>query len=145
MRIARTGEGDWRAAVADYMALYVPETLASLAGDRTSDLAVLTDALGLPVSAQAIEIPGIAFKRAQLLRFEGRPLAQIAYLDPVTGPMAFCFTRMRTDEAPLRTERRRDMNLAYWSSHEHAFLVVGRRSAEDLTGIATRLRARFTV
>lgn len=138
-----SADRNWRAVVANYMMLYAPETLSNLPHTELSqdqEISTVSSAIGLPLSAQAINIPGAAFKRAQLLRLGAKPLAQIAYLDPVAGPMALCVIPSTSGPAEPQSERREGLNLVYWSSDKHAFLVIGHNSADALKDIAARLR-----
>lgn len=141
---ASSADQNWRAVVANYMMLYAPETLSHLPHTDLSEeqeIATVSSAIGLPLSAQAIAIPGAAFKRAQLLRLRGKPLAQIAYLDPVAGPMALCVIPSTNGSAEPQSEQREGLNLVFWSSDKHSFLVIGHNSADALKDIAARLRS----
>ncbi|KHA70492.1 transcriptional regulator [Pseudomonas chlororaphis] len=126
---------NWRALVGDYMALYVPQTLDHLPTDEASQRAQLrtVDArLGLNLSPATLKLPGAEFKRAQMLEYDGVPIAQIVYLDLKHGPLALCVTRSNSGSQPLAHERRHAMNVVYWTEREHAWMLIGRNPASDL-------------
>ena len=109
---------NWRGLVADYMALYVPQTLDHLPSDEATQRAQLRtiDArLGLNLSPAQLSLPRTELKRAQILEYDGVPIAQITYLDPVHGPMALCITRSNSGSRHFAQERRHGMNMVYWS------------------------------
>jgi hypothetical protein len=117
------------------MALYTPRTLENLSADPGSHLAQLNSVgrqLGLPLSPEAISLPGAEFRRAQILDYDGVLIGQLTYLDPRHGPLALCITAAKKGAAPMATEQRRGMNVVFWSSPTHAFMLIGRNPFEDL-------------
>lgn len=146
--LSQKDEGsEWRAVVAEYIALYTPETLAGpvpAADAQTAQLARLDDKLGLSLSPEAISLPGIDFKRAQLLQYDSKPLAQIAYLDPETGPMALCIVASDAGRREPDLENRKGMNVVYWSNATHAFMLIGHAPADRMSEIADAVRGKIT-
>lgn len=66
------GQG-WRASVAEYMALYTPQTLENLSLDPASHTAQLTAVgaqLGVSLSPESVSLPGAEFRRAQILDYD---------------------------------------------------------------------------
>lgn len=125
----------WRASVAEYMALYTPQTLENLSADPDSLIAQLSSVgrqLGLPLSPEAISLPGAEFRRAQILDYDGVLIGQLTYLDPRHGPLALCITSAKKGLMPMATEQRRGMNVVFWSNPTHAFMLIGRNPFEDL-------------
>ncbi len=138
---------EWRAVVAEYLALYTTDTLSAPPGDRNAQAAQLTDVgskLGLSLTPEAVALPGIGFRRAQVLEYDGKPLAQIAYLDPETGPMALCIVPSNNGAAAPDMERRRGMNVVYWSNATHAFMLIGHDSADRMKALADSVREKLT-
>ncbi|WP_064681063.1 anti-sigma factor family protein [Rhizobium bangladeshense] len=136
---------EWRAVVAEYISLYTAETLAGPTPARESQaaqLAPLDDKLGLSLSPEAVSLPGVDFKRALLLQYDGKPLAQIGYLDPETGPMALCIVRSDAGPKAPDLESRKGMNVVYWSNGRHAFMLIGHAAADRMAAIADGLRGR---
>lgn len=137
---------NWRALVADYMSLYIPQTLEHLPVDPAAQLAqlqIIDQRLGLPLTPAQLELEQPRFKRAQLLEYDGVPIAQITYLDPLHGPFALCITRSNNGPQAPAHEVRHGMNIVYWSGLNHAYLVIGRNSPEELEGMAVLLRSRL--
>lgn len=138
---------NWRALVGDYMALYVPQTLDHLPTDEATQRAQLrsVDArLGLNLSPATLKLPGAEFKRAQLLEYDGVPIAQIVYLDHRHGPLALCVTRSNSGSQPLANERRHGMNVVHWAEREHAWMLIGHVPTADLQARAQLLRSRLS-
>ncbi|CAI8703215.1 Transcriptional regulator [Pseudomonas sp. IT-P74] len=138
---------NWRGLVADYMALYVPETLDHLPGDEAAQRAQLRtiDArLGLNLAPAKLSLPRAEFKRAQILEYDGAPIAQITYLDPVHGPMALCVTRSNSGSRHFAREQRRELNIVYWADMEHAWMLIGHQPMADLEEMAKTLRSRLS-
>lgn len=125
----------WRASVAEYMVLYTPQTLDHLSSDVNSHIAQLDSVgkqLGLPLSLAAVTLPGAEFRRAQILDYEGVLIGQLTYLDPRHGPLALCITAEKNGRAKLASEERMGLNVVYWSSPGHAFMLIGKNPFEDL-------------
>ncbi|MBY2942137.1 MULTISPECIES: anti-sigma factor family protein [Rhizobium] len=144
---AKDENSEWRAVVADYISLYTAETLAGpVPGreDQAAQLAGLDEKLGLSLSPEAVSLPGIDFKRAQLLQYDGKALAQIAYLDPETGPMALCIVKSDKGPKPPDLESRKGMNVVYWSNATHAFMLIGRIPVDRVQELAENARSRLS-
>ncbi|BBP70635.1 membrane protein [Pseudomonas sp. Seg1] len=136
---------NWRGLVGDYMALYVPQTLDHLPTDEAtlrSQLRAVDARLGLNLSADGLKLPGAEFKRAQVLEYDGVPIAQIVYLDARHGPLALCVTRSNSGSQPLAHERRHEMNVVYWTEREHAWMLIGHHPSAALVQMATLLKSR---
>ncbi|OWV69267.1 Fis family transcriptional regulator [Rhizobium sp. R339] len=143
---AKDENSEWRAVVAEYISLYTPETLAGpvpATEDQAAQLAPLDEKLGLSLSPEAVALPGIDFKRALMLQYDGKPLAQIAYLDPETGPMALCIVRSDAGSKAPDLESRKGMNVVYWSNATHAFMLIGHAAADRMAAIADGVRGRM--
>jgi anti-sigma factor RsiW len=144
----RKVETNWRGLVADYMALYTPQTLDNLPDDEASQRAQLHtigQRLGLTLEPAQLVLSRPVLKRAQLLEYDGVPIAQITYLDPVHGPLALCITRSKTGTRHPAQEQRRGMNIVYWSGMEHAFMVIGHNPTSELEAMAQLFRSRISV
>jgi len=137
---------NWRGLVADYMALYVPQTLDHLPTDdaaQRAQLRTIDARLGLNLSPAALKLQGAEFKRAQMLEYDGVPIAQIVYLDAKHGPLALCVTRSNRGSQPLAHERRREMNVVYWTEREHAWMLIGHDAPVALEDKAKLLNSRL--
>lgn len=136
----------WRQRVADYMSLYTVQTLDHLPGDldtRQAQLNAVGARLDLALPAPALDLDGASLRRAQILEYDGVPIAQLTYLDERYGPMALCITRGDGKPAALEQERREGMNLVYWKDARHAYLLIGHGPAQALQSMAAGLRERL--
>ncbi|MGR9162178.1 anti-sigma factor family protein [Rhizobium leguminosarum] len=144
---AKDENSEWRAVVADYISLYTPETLAGPVPERdvqAAQLAGLDEKLGLSLSPEAVSLPGIDFKRALMLQYDGKPLAQVAYLDPETGPMALCIVKSDAGSKAPDLESRKGLNVIYWSNETHAFMLIGRIPADRMKELGEDVRRRLS-
>ncbi len=119
---------DWQDLAANYHLLYGAETLAPVDDDLeriTVELARVAQSLAREMPLDALQAPaGIRLKRAQMLAYEGRPLAQIAYVTPAGEPIALCIIADE-DDAVLRSLSMRGMAAATWSANGYGFLLIG--------------------
>jgi anti-sigma factor RsiW len=133
---------DWRGAVADYQKLYTTATLSQIASDvliERDEVAAVAGKLGLAIKLEELQIANLSFKRAQLLEFDGRLLAQFAYLDPDGIPLSFCVTRSNVPARPVRSGRLRGLSAASWDKNGYSFVLIGAGSAEALRQAAVAL------
>lgn len=150
MRGSSSTEGadlGWRAVVAEYQALYTAETLADLPSDEQSQaeqLRSVASKLGMSLPVEAVTLPGIPLKRAQILEYDGKPLGQLAYLDPVHGPLALCIVRSSKGAKPPQAEQRRGMNVVFWSDDAHGFMLIGRNPVDQLNTLTEKVRTALT-
>ena len=118
----------WMKYVSAYQSLYVNGTLTSVDvsdEDNTAQLSHLSKIIGRDLSA-AQNTDGIAFRRAQLLGFEGRPLVQMAYLSQIGSPIALCVIKsISAEEQPVQLTTLEDMSAAYWTKDGYSFLLIG--------------------
>lgn len=138
---------EWREAVASYLTLYIPETLADLPDDpalHERQLALLANHLGVPLSASTVAIPDLTFKRAQLFDYEGKPLGQIAYTDPSGEPVALCILDEALPDEALKTEKRHGIAIAYWSKGGRGYLLAGRLPPDRLEAMAADVARRLS-
>jgi anti-sigma factor RsiW len=120
----------WQHYAATYHAMYVRDTLANVQPTQQTtldELARVSDALGFTLKQTALVQSGhLAFKRAQVLGFDGRPVVQIAFVSNTGVPVALCITRRddsRTDVS--RTSSMLGMSAATWSKGQYQYLLIG--------------------
>jgi anti-sigma factor RsiW len=136
----------WREVVAEYLTLYTSETLADIpedAAQQARELSLIAGKLAIGISPEKIALPDLAFKRAQLFDFDGRPLAQIAYLSR-HGPVAFCVTKNELPDAGREFEERHGQSIVYWSKGGYAFMLIGRMPKPQLDALAATLEQRVS-
>jgi anti-sigma factor RsiW len=139
-------EGDWRSAVLEYMALYTNESFASLNPDpslQALELKTLSGQVGVELTPDKVALPGLRFTTSFILAYNGKPLGEIAYVDPKGMPVLFCIIANGAANAPTRTEKRREFSLTDWSRGGHGFLVIGRKPSEQTTEWAQTLEKRI--
>ena len=137
---------NWRQAVAEYLTLYSADTLTAVPDDpsyRAAELASVGQRLGLDLSPERIALPGLALKRTQLYRLEGVPLAQISYLDPESGPVAFCILQAPKAGREFEVEQREGQTIIYWSRGDRTFMLVGMMAASRLRALAETLAGQL--
>ncbi len=136
-------EDNWRELVAQYMALYTPETLAETPSNQAVDaqLHAAGEQLGLILSYSSMSLPGAVLKNARMLAYDNQQIAQITWLDEVHGPMALCITKNTGRGMQKKNEQRLGMNIVYWASANHQFMVIGHGSEEQVSQVAERLQS----
>ena len=136
-------EDNWRELVAQYMALYTPETLAETPSNQAMDAQLQTtgEQLGLVLSSSSLSLPGAVLKNARMLAYDNQKIAQITWLDEVHGPMALCITKNSGRGMQKMNEQRLGMNIVYWASANHQFMVIGHGSEEQVSQVAERLQS----
>jgi anti-sigma factor RsiW len=141
-------EEDWRQAVAEYISLYTPETVASTQ-DNTSlserELTAVGTKLGIPLPLDRLSLPGLVLKRSQLLQYDEKPLGQVIYLDPQDGIVALCIYAESHPDTPQSSEQRAGMNVVHWSSRDRAFMLVGRMAISQLQRLANLLSQQLVL
>lgn len=133
---------DWRMAVADYQRLYATSTLSHIADNvvtEREEVAAVANKLGLPIKLEQLYLADLKFKRAQLLEFDGRFLAQFAYLDPDGVPLSFCVTHSNRPDSPVHVNRLRGLSAASWDKNGYGFILIGAAPAEALRQVAVAL------
>ena len=140
------GKEDWRSAVADYTNMYSNETFTPLKPDaqlQTTELSALGARLGANLSPENVALPGLRFTTAFMLTYQGSPLGVIAYVEPSGAPVALCITANHAPGAPIRSERRDDLSLAWWSHGGRSHLVIGHIPEERAVALAQMLEKRI--
>jgi anti-sigma factor RsiW len=145
--LPRSGEDeDWRAAVVDYMKLYTNDTFAFISPDRpveAFELSAVGKKVGADLTPDNVKMPGLDFKIAFNLSYDGAPLGEIAYVDSTGAPVLFCVIANKEADAPLRSEKRDQFSLASWSRNGLSYLVIGRMPEQRVAEFAQTLVTRF--
>jgi anti-sigma factor RsiW len=136
---------DWRSAVEEYANLYTNETFSPLNPDaalEATELSAVGAKVGANLTPQNVALPDLRFTVAFMLSFGGSPLAVIAYVDPAGTPVLLCVIADHATDAPMRSERRGDLSLAWWSRSGRSNLVIGRIPVERAVALAHTLEKR---
>jgi hypothetical protein len=119
---------DWSKAVVDYMRLYTPETFAGLKPDAALEAALVSAVggrLGIRLAPETLNLPGLSFKTAFVLTYDGSPLGEFAFADAAGTPYLFCVLANSSGPQPLRQEKRGEYALAQWGRDGKRYLVLG--------------------
>ncbi|MDX8347112.1 hypothetical protein SLH49_03850 [Cognatiyoonia sp. IB215446] len=117
----------WVDTIASYHALYVTETLSGADQPPQASDAVLQSAqemLGVDLRP-ATSLPGLTFKRAQILSINGQPLLQMAYLDEGGLPFAFCVTLPGDADRDDLQRMSHDVATNSWVTDGVGYVLVG--------------------
>jgi anti-sigma factor RsiW len=139
------GREDWRTAVVEYTDLYTNETFSPLNPDaalQAAELSFVGSKVGANLTPENIALPGLRFAVAFMLSHEGHPLAVIAYVDPSGAPVLFCIHANHAPDAPMQSERRGDLSIAWWSRSGRGHLVIGHIPEERAVALAQMLEKR---
>ena len=140
------GQGlcDRRVEGAGAAAAFGGEAGAAGGGHVHQELAAVGGKLQLDLTPENVAVAGATLKRTQLYSFHDMPLAQISYLSPSEGPLAFCvIVNGKPDHDPA-FEVREGFNIVYWNKDGRGFLVIGRAPRDDLERLAGTLRTRLS-
>jgi hypothetical protein len=139
------GREDWRSAVVEYTNLYTNETFSPLNPDaalETTELSAVGARVGANLTPQKVALPDLRFTVAFMLSFGGSPLAVIAYVDSSGAPVLLCILADQAPDVPMRSERRGDLSLAWWSRSGRSNLIIGRIPEERAVALAQTLEKR---
>lgn len=134
---------DWRQAVADYQVLYTSETVTGApipAATRQAGLDLVNDRLGMSFTQDQLEVAGLTFQRAQMLEFDGRPLAQLVFLDAARNPIAFCLMEREGAPEAAQDAQISGLNATHWADTRHQFIVIGPADRATIRDAARALK-----
>jgi anti-sigma factor RsiW len=137
---------NWRQVVAEYQTLTTVETLSVIADSPAvlaDELSAVGARLALDLSPEKLALPHLYLKRAELLEFRGRPLAQLAYLSGDHGPMAFCIIANGRPDAGLAFEQREGSNIVFWTRGGLGYMLIGHAPRGTLEALAGELESRL--
>jgi anti-sigma factor RsiW len=140
------GRDDWRTEIAEYTHLYTDETFAPNDPDaamQAKELSAVGARVGVNLTPENVTLPGLRFTTAFMLSYEGAPLGVIAYVDPSGAPVLLCIMANNVPDAPMRSERRDNLSLAWWSRGGRSRLVIGRIPEERALALAQTLEKRI--
>ncbi len=139
------GKEDWRSEVAEYTNLYTNETFSPLNPDlplQAVELSAVGARVGAKLTPDNIALPGLQFTVAFMLAYERLPLGVIAFVDPEGPPVLLCIIANKAPDAAMRSQRRGDLSLAWWSRDGRSYLVIGRMPEERAVTLAQTLEKR---
>jgi len=135
----------WRQVVAEYQGLMTAETLAVIPNDPTAVAAEVSAAggkLSLDLTPDKLALPDAALKRAEILDFRGKPLVQLAYLTPDSGPVALCIIANGRADETQAFETREGFNIVFWTDNGRGYMLIGKAPRDRLEAYADTLAPR---
>ena len=136
----------WIAAVAGQLSLYDAASVASIQvndAKQQAQLSKLGEVLKLDLSAPKVALEGLTLKRAELLHFKGRKVAELLYASAEHGPLALCIMAEPGGEGEGEVESRDGLNFMYWTASGRRFLLIGAAPAKKIDALADTISSRF--
>ncbi len=99
----------------------------------------LAQAIGPAVKLPKLQAQGLKFMRAQLLRFDGKPLAQMLYLGAERAPLALYAMRGGGKTGPL-FRREGAIGSVSWKDDGIAYLLAGEEDEATLLRLAEKIK-----
>lgn len=131
----------WVDMAASYQALYVPETLA-VVNDTPDQMAAqlkrVSEAVGRDLSG-AEQATQIAYRRGQILGYEGAPVIQLAYLSDDGKPVALCLTKSDKGDSVFETSVRYGLQAVEWIDDGYHFVLLGDVDSDTMVAAAMEL------
>src|ERR1700733_14287442 len=108
-----------------------------------TELRALGARVGVNLTPESVALPGLRFTAAFMLSYNGGPLGVVAYVDSSGAPVLLCIIANDAPDAPMRSERRDNLSLAWWSRGGRSRLVIGRIPEEQAVALAQTLEKRI--
>ena len=139
---------DWHDYVAAYHSLYINNTLAHVNNSESRALEELErvgSAIGKNLSFETLQgMRGLDYKRAQILGFEGKPLAQMTFLSKMGNPIALCIIRSDVNgHSKIENFQLEGMASASWSRSGYEYLIIGGKDSALIEAAAAHFAARI--
>lgn len=120
----------WHEYVAVYQSLYIPNTLNHIdqpAQKQKDELIRVSTITGKNLPLETLtSVSKLDYKRAQILGFEGKPLAQLTFLTAMDTPIALCIIRASSaGTSPVTAKNIEGMSAASWQQDGYAYLLIG--------------------
>ncbi len=113
-------------------------------GDRPAALDARAASQPVACTPAKLALPSAELKRAQLYDFRGKPLAEVAYLSPQNGPVAFCIIRNGRPDQDRSFEQREGYNIVFWQAGGVGYMVVGKAPRASLEAYAGTLETNLS-
>ncbi|MGB7432294.1 MAG: hypothetical protein WA921_07475 [Ahrensia sp.] len=136
----------WKDYVAAYHYLYTTGTIDTVENPpavQQAELDRVGTAIGKQLSATTLrDLPGVDYKRAQILGFKDQPLLQLTFLTETGEPIALCILRATgTDQQPVQMTHLEGMSAASWQAGGFDYLLIGGQDDALLEQVATTFQA----
>jgi len=133
---------EWVRLVADYHRLYARETVNNTQHQSIAAVSEnMTELLSRTVSVPDLSSQLAEFRRMQVLSVDDNTLIQLVYLPENSNPIAVCILDATdVSQTDVATGLRANMRYAHWQNKQHAVVVVGEVSTDELTTIVDRVQ-----
>jgi len=133
----------WIDDVALYQSLYVAETLAliNIAPQKNqAQLAQISQALGFDIT-NLPQVADLTLKRVQQLGYDGKPLAQLSFVNAAGNPVALCVLRTNApDTKTIKPQILRGQSAFTWTKDGFGLLLIGPPDDPSLEDAAKTFR-----
>jgi anti-sigma factor RsiW len=137
-------ERDWREEAARAQALLGRDSIEiGLESQGNADLAAfqLAQVVGPNLIVPDLGPQGFRFRRAQLLRYDGEPLAQLLYLGENGAPLAL-YAMAGEGDSTLRFKRYGELGGVTWSQGAIVYMLAGDADEASLLALAETIAAK---
>ena len=110
---------------------------------QAAELSHVGAKVGADLTPENVTLPGLRFTTALMLSYGDSPLGVVAYVDPAGAPVLLCILVNDAPDAPMRSQRRDNLSLAWWSRGGRSRLVIGRIPEEQAVALAQTLEKRI--
>ncbi|MEM7294007.1 MAG: hypothetical protein AAF420_11520 [Pseudomonadota bacterium] len=128
----------WLAQIASYHELYVRETVdAAEQMPREHFASRARQVLGADISVPNLSDNQLEFRRGQVLRIDGKPLVQLAYLPADGAPLALCIVRSANQDRDFYSGVSHNLQFVAWARDGFNIVLVGSLDEQAMKAAAT--------
>ncbi|WP_206131616.1 hypothetical protein [Burkholderia sp. Ac-20379] len=132
----------WISVAAEYQQFYTRETLASVQPDpavAARIVGAIRSDDGIAVRVPDLAAAGLTFKSVDRLRYDGKPLVQIAYLPAHGTPVALCVMKDARPDQAIAQRELHGMSVVTWRQGSLSYALIGKPDSGDLGAIARQI------
>ncbi len=145
--VSEPAPSTWEEDVARAQSLLSRDTFSiSLLGEGNADLVGfrIANVFGKEFKIPDLSAQDLVFQRAQMLRRDGVPFAQVAYLPETGVPLALYAKASKDVSQPIRIREIDGMSLAAWTHGGLSMLLAGNLSDDKLRSVAHAINEQLT-
>ncbi|GAB7538394.1 anti-sigma factor [Burkholderia sp. 3C] len=132
----------WISVAAEYQQFYTRETLADVQPDPAVSariIGAIRSDDGIAVRVPDLASAGLTFKSVDRLRYDGKPLVQIAYLPAQGTPVALCVMKDARPDQAISQREMHGMSVVTWRQGSLSYALIGKPDSGDLNAIARQI------
>lgn len=132
----------WISVAADYQQFYTRETLANVQPDpavAARIVGAIRSDDGIALRVPDLAMAGLTFKSVDRLRYDGKPLVQIAYLPAHGTPVALCVMKDARPDQAIAQRKLHGMSVVTWRQGSLSYALIGKPDSGDLDAIARQI------